>query len=106
MRRLMDRLTAADLSMMWPEDFGWPQDIGAIASLDGSSLLDSNGRFRIEVVREQIGLRVHLLPRFRQVLYMPRGGLGWPLWVMPLRSTWQTTSGSSPSKRLPMSRSS
>jgi diacylglycerol O-acyltransferase / wax synthase len=77
----MDRLSAADLSMVWPEDFGWPQDIGAIALLDGSSLVDANGRFRIEDVREQIGRRLHFLPRFRQRLYMPRRGLGWPLWV-------------------------
>jgi hypothetical protein len=27
----MERLTAADLSMVWPEDFRWPQDIGAVA---------------------------------------------------------------------------
>jgi diacylglycerol O-acyltransferase len=77
----IDRLSAADLSMVWPEDFGWPQDIGAMAILDGSNLLDPSGRFLIEVVREQIGLRLHLLPRFRQLLYMPRKGLGWPLWV-------------------------
>jgi diacylglycerol O-acyltransferase / wax synthase len=79
--RSIERLSAADLSMVWPEDFGWPQDIGAIAVLDGSSLLDATGRFRIEEVRDQIGSRLHLLPRFRQRLYMPRLGLGWPLWV-------------------------
>jgi diacylglycerol O-acyltransferase len=77
----IERLSAADLSMVWPEDFGWPQDIGAIAVLDGSSLLDATGRCRIEEVRDQIGSRLHLLPRFRQRLYMPRRGLGWPLWV-------------------------
>lgn len=77
----IERLSAADLSMVWPEDFGWPQDIGAIAVLDGSSLLDATGRFRIEEVRDQIGSRLHLLPRFRQRLYMPPRGLGWPLWV-------------------------
>jgi hypothetical protein len=42
----IERLSAADLSMVWPEDFGWPQDIGAIAVVDGSSLLDATGRFR------------------------------------------------------------
>jgi diacylglycerol O-acyltransferase len=79
----LDRLSAADLSMVWPEDYGWPQDIGAIAVLDGSSLVDANGRFQIEEVRDHIGRRLHLLPRFRQCLYMPRRGLGWPLWVDP-----------------------
>jgi diacylglycerol O-acyltransferase len=76
-----DRLNAADLSMIWPEDFGWPQDIGAIAVLDGASLVDATGRFRIEEVRNRIGGRLPLLTRFRQRLYMPRRGLGWPLWV-------------------------
>jgi len=75
------RLSAADLSMIWPEDFGWPQDIGAIAVLDGESLVDATGRFRIEEVRDRIGGRLQSLARFRQCLYMPRRGLGWPLWV-------------------------
>jgi diacylglycerol O-acyltransferase / wax synthase len=77
----MERLSAQDLSMVWPEDFGWPQDIGALGILDGSRLLEPDGRFPIEAVREQIGRRLHLLPRFRQLLYRPRRGLGWPLWV-------------------------
>jgi diacylglycerol O-acyltransferase / wax synthase len=77
----IDRLSAADLSMVWPEEFGWPQDIGAIAILEGSHLVDEHGRFRVEFVREQVGRRLHLVPRFRQLLYMPRWGLGWPLWV-------------------------
>jgi diacylglycerol O-acyltransferase / wax synthase len=76
-----DRLSAADLSMIWPEEFGWPQDIGAIAVLDGSILVDADGRFRIEEVRDQIGRRLAPLARFRQCLYVPRRGLGWPLWV-------------------------
>ena len=67
--------------MVLPEDFGWPQDIGAVGILDGSRLLEPDGRFPIEAVREQIGRRLHLLPRFRQLLYTPRRGLGWPLWV-------------------------
>ncbi len=77
----LDRLSPADLSMIWPEDFGWPQDIAAIALLDGSSLVDADGHFRIDEVRDQIARRLHLLPRFRQRLYMPRRGLGWPMWV-------------------------
>jgi diacylglycerol O-acyltransferase / wax synthase len=77
----MDRLRAQDLMMVWPEELGWSQDIGAIAILDGGPLLDAGGRFRIETAREQIGRRLHLVPRFRQLLYRPRFGLGWPLWV-------------------------
>src|SRR5690349_13851386 len=77
----MDRLAAQDLSMVLPEEFGWPQDIGALGVLDGAGLLRPDGRFAIEVVRERIGGRLYLLPRFRQLLYTPRRGLGWPLWV-------------------------
>jgi diacylglycerol O-acyltransferase / wax synthase len=77
----MERLGAQDLSMVLPDDFGWPQDIGALGILDGSGLLEADGRFPIEAVREQIGRRLPRLPRFRQLLYTPRRGLGWPLWV-------------------------
>ena len=78
---VMDRLTAADLSMVTPEEFGWPQDIGAVMVLDGGGLVDSDGRLRIAAVREVIERRLHLVPRFRQLLVTPRRGLGWPLWV-------------------------
>ncbi len=77
----MERLGAQDLSMVLSEDFGWPQDIGALGILDGSRLLEPDGRFPIEAVREQIGRRLEPLPRFRQLLHTPQRGLGWPLWV-------------------------
>ena len=77
----MERLTAQDLSMVWPDDVGWPQDIGALAILDGTGLFDPQGRFRIEAMRAAIEARLHLVPRFRQLLHLPPRGLGWPLWV-------------------------
>jgi diacylglycerol O-acyltransferase / wax synthase len=67
--------------MLWPEELGWSQDIGALIILDGRRLLDAEGRFQIERTREQIQGRLQLVPRFRQVLYRPRYGLGWPLWI-------------------------
>jgi hypothetical protein len=76
----MERLTAQDQLMLWPDEI-WPQDIGALAVLDGSSLLDTDGRFRIEAVREAVAARLHLVPRFRQLLYVPPRRLGGPLWV-------------------------
>ena len=79
--RPMERLTAQDLLMLWPDDFGWPEDIGVIAILDGTSLLDPDGRIRIEAIHRQLAPRLQLVPRFRQLLYRPRRGLGWPLWV-------------------------
>jgi diacylglycerol O-acyltransferase / wax synthase len=77
----MERLSAQDLMMLWPEDVGWSQDIGALAILDGTNLLDAHGRFPIERARDEVGRRLHLLPRFRQLLHRPGFGLGWPLWV-------------------------
>jgi diacylglycerol O-acyltransferase / wax synthase len=60
----MERLGAQDLSMVLSEDFGWPQDIGALGILDGSRLLKPDGRFPIEAIREQIGRR---LPQRRRI---------------------------------------
>jgi diacylglycerol O-acyltransferase len=77
----IERLDASDLMLVWPEAMGWPQDIGALAILDGGSMVDADGRFPIEAVREHIRRRLHLVPRFRQLLHWPRTGLGWPLWV-------------------------
>ena len=79
--RPLERLSASDLFLLLWDDFGWSGDIGALAILDGTSLLDHDGRLRIETVRRQLEPRLHLVPRFRQRLYRPRRGLGWPLWV-------------------------
>ena len=76
----IDRLTALD-QLMLRASKRWPQDIGALALLDGANLLDPSGRLRIEAAREAIGSRLHLVPRFRQVVHVPRRGLGGPLWV-------------------------
>jgi diacylglycerol O-acyltransferase / wax synthase len=77
----IERLTAADLMLVWPEARGWPQDIGGLAILDGHRLLDADGRVLIDAARDHIGRRLHLVPRFRQLLCLPGIGLGWPLWV-------------------------
>ncbi len=76
----IDRLTAEDQLMLRGDEI-WPQDIGALAILDGRNLLDPTGRFRIEAAREAIEARLHLVPRFRQLIYRPRRGLGGPVWV-------------------------
>jgi diacylglycerol O-acyltransferase len=76
----MERLTAEEQVVLWPDKV-WPQEIGALATLDGSGLLDPDGRFQIEAIRRAIAARLHLVPRFRQLLYVPRRGLGGPLWI-------------------------
>ncbi len=76
----IDRLTALDRMMLWASR-RWPQDVGALAILDGGPLFDEAGRFQIDDVRAAIQSRLHLVPRFRQLIYHPRRGLGGPLWV-------------------------
>ena len=76
----IDRLTALDRIMLGASRT-WPQDIGALAVLDAGGLLDDTGRFRIDVVRDAVARRLHLVPRFRQVIHRPRRGLGGPFWV-------------------------
>jgi diacylglycerol O-acyltransferase len=77
----MQRLSAQDHYSVIDDDLGWPCDIGVVAVVDGARLRDGAGLVRIDAVRTVVGSRLHLVPRFRQVLYRPRLGLGWPLWV-------------------------
>jgi WS/DGAT/MGAT family acyltransferase len=77
----LDRVTASDMFLLLWDDYGWSTDIGGLAILDGTSLVDRDGRVCIEAVRRHLEPRLHLVPRFRQLLYRPRLGLGWPLWV-------------------------
>jgi diacylglycerol O-acyltransferase / wax synthase len=58
----MERLTAEDCLILWPDEV-WPQDVGAVGVLDGGSLLDSDGRFRIEDAKRAVEGRLQLLPR-------------------------------------------
>ena len=76
----VDRLTAEDqLMLAW--DDRWPQDVGALALLDGSSLIDPVGGIRLDAVRAAIESRLHLVPRSRQLIHYPRRGLGGPFWL-------------------------
>jgi diacylglycerol O-acyltransferase / wax synthase len=76
----LDRLTPEDQLMLWP-DATWPQDIGALAILEGGDLFEAGGRFQIEAVQEALTARVHRAPRFRQILQVPPRRLGAPVWV-------------------------
>ena len=52
----MERLTAEDRLMLWPDE-RW---------------------FQVEAARQAVGARLHRVPRLRQVLQLPRPGLGGP----------------------------
>jgi diacylglycerol O-acyltransferase / wax synthase len=66
--RLFERLTASDIFLLLWDDYGWSTDIGGLAILDGTNLLDDDGRVRIEELRRQLEPRLHQIPRFRQQL--------------------------------------
>ena len=76
----IDRLTIED-RMMLAVSRAWPQDIGALAILDGNLLLDEGGQFRLDAVRDVVVSRLHLVPRLRQVIRTPRRGRGGPYWA-------------------------
>jgi diacylglycerol O-acyltransferase / wax synthase len=76
----IERLAGEDEIMLWADEL-WPQDIGALVTLDGAGLYDSHGRLRIDDLRAVIASRLQLLPRFRQLLYVPPKEQGGPLWV-------------------------
>jgi WS/DGAT/MGAT family acyltransferase len=76
----IERLTSSDEIMLWPDEI-WPQEIGALAILEGGPLFEPDGRLRIERVRRMIASRLHLVPRLRQVLHVPPRRLGGPIWV-------------------------
>ena len=80
-RRQLERLTASDMFLLLWDDYGWSSDIGGLAILDGTSLVEPDGRVMVDKVRRHLEPRLHLAPRFRQLLQRPRRGLGWPLWV-------------------------
>jgi len=76
----IDRLGIED-QLMLRMSHVWPQDIGALLILDGAGLFDDRGRFRIDLVRDAVASRLHLVPRLRQVIRVPRRGRGGPYWA-------------------------
>jgi hypothetical protein len=77
----MERLPADDLIWIYSDDLGNSMCTGAIVTLEGHTLHDSRGQFRLETVQRLIEQRLYLVPRFRQVVHRPRFGLGTPLWI-------------------------
>lgn len=76
----VERLSAED-RLMLDASRRWPQDIGALVMLDGTPLLDGRGGFRLAAVRDLIASRLHLVPRFRQVVRSGGRGRGGPYWA-------------------------
>jgi WS/DGAT/MGAT family acyltransferase len=76
----IERLSAED-RMLLLSDRAWPQDVGVLLLLEAGELLDARGQVRIEVAREAVARALPGLPRLRQVVRVPRPGLGGPFWV-------------------------
>lgn len=76
----IERLSADDRLLLLTDKV-WPQDVGVVVILEGGRLLDADGSVPIEVAREAVARGLPALPRLRQVLRVPRRGLGGPFWV-------------------------
>ena len=79
--KLLQRLTLADLSNLAAEASDTPMHQGALGILDGSSLLDGEGRIRIEALRRHVAARLDRVPELRRVLFQTGPLQGRPLWV-------------------------
>lgn len=67
-----ERLAATEQVMVWADQI-WPQDIAVLAILEREPSVDA--------VAATVAGRVHLVPRFRQLLKVPAPRLGAPYWV-------------------------
>lgn len=79
--KLLQRLTLADLANLAAEASDTPMHQGALGILEGSSLLDQDGRVRIEAIRTHIAARLDRVPELRRVLFRTGPLQGRPLWV-------------------------
>jgi hypothetical protein len=71
---VLERLTASDLFLLQWDDFGWSSDIGGLAILDGTRLLDDDSRLRVDAVRRHLQPRPHLVPASGSCSTGPGGG--------------------------------
>src|ERR687883_136720 len=70
----MDRLSAIDASFLAGEKESSHMHVGAVMIFEGPPLTR-------EDMLEQIASRLHMVPRYRQKLAVPRFEMGRPLWV-------------------------
>jgi diacylglycerol O-acyltransferase / wax synthase len=78
---MLDRLTPQDATNLRTEDHGSAMHVAGLAVLAGEPLLDAHGELRLADIRTYVERRLHLMPRFRQVLHRPPAGLGSAVWV-------------------------
>jgi diacylglycerol O-acyltransferase / wax synthase len=77
----LERLSPLDVSNLRAEEHGVPMHVAALARVEGAPLRDASGGLQLEKLRAVVEGRLDLAPRLRQVLVLPRGGLGQPVWA-------------------------
>jgi diacylglycerol O-acyltransferase / wax synthase len=75
------RLSVHDAGFLDMEHAGLPQHVAILAVAEGGPLHDQDGRLRLDAVRQELGRRLHQVPRLRRVVLRPRLAQGLPLWV-------------------------
>lgn len=76
-----ERLSAQDSMFLHIEKPQQPQHVGSLGIMEGGTLFDGDGRFRLDEIRQIIGERLHLVPRFRRRLMTVPFDQGRPVWV-------------------------
>jgi WS/DGAT/MGAT family acyltransferase len=76
-----ERLSAQDSMFLHIEKPQQPQHVGSLGVMDGAPFRGGDGRFRLDDVREVIGERLHLVPRFRRRVMEVPFDQGRPVWV-------------------------
>lgn len=74
----MDRLTALDASFLHVESPDAHMHVGWLATADLPGEVDS---LDVDALRAKLAARLHLVPRFRQLVTWPTGRLAGPSWV-------------------------
>ncbi len=76
------RLSPQDALFLHLENEHQPMHVGSLAYLEGAPFFgDDDGPFRLDAVRERIGSRLHLVPRFRKRIMEVPFNQGRPVWV-------------------------
>ena len=75
------RLSVQDAGFLDLEHAGLPQHVAILAVAEGRPLHDQDGHLRLDAVRRELGGRLQLVPRLRQLVLCPPFGQGLPLWV-------------------------
>lgn len=80
-RTAIARLTSLDLMFLRLETPAWPGHFGGLALAEGTPLLDTSGRLRIDEIQERVNRRLAHVPQLRRRLHLPGPLGGKPLWV-------------------------